>query len=62
MEKNLKLSWEGIRMKLITFRSPNHKVIGNSFENGLRSFNTSRQAWWWIIPEGLRGRAHINLL
>ena len=50
-------------MNLLTFRNPNHIIIGDACEHGLGAFHVqSGRAYSWIIPEELRGRAHINLL
>ena len=61
--KFLKIANEGISMNLLTFRNPNHIIIGDACEHGLGAFYVqSGGAYSWIIPEELRGRAHINLL
>ena len=53
----------GISMNLLTFREPTHIIIGDSCEHGLGAFHLeSGIGWKWIIPEALRGRAHINVL
>jgi hypothetical protein len=52
----------GINMNLITFRVPNKIYICDASEHGLGGFATHGRAWSYIIPENLRGRAHINLL
>ena len=52
----------GINMNLMTFRRPNHVYINDASEHGLGGFSTSGRGWSWVIPEKLRGRAHINLL
>ena len=49
-------------MNLLTFRSPNIVHIGDASEHGLGSFASHGRAWRFIIPNELRGRAHINLL
>ena len=49
-------------MNLLTFRSPNIVHIGDASEHGLGSFASHGRAWRFVIPEKLRGRAHINLL
>ena len=53
---------QGVSMNLLTFRSPNIVHIGDASEHGLGSFASHGRAWRFIIPEKLRGRAHINLL
>ena len=53
---------QGISMNLLTFRSPNIVHIGDASEHGLESFASHGRAWRFIIPEELRGQAHINLL
>ena len=53
----------GISMNLLTFRKPTHLIIGDACEHGLGAFNVeSGIGYRFIIPEELRGRAHINLL
>ena len=61
--KFLKIANEGISINLLTFRDPNHIIIGDACEHGLGAFHIqSGRAYTWIIPEELKGRAHINLL
>ncbi len=61
--KCLKMARNGISMNLLTFRKPNHLIIGDACEHGLGAFNVeSGIGYRFIIPEKLRGRAHINLL
>ena len=52
----------GINMNLITFRSPDIIHIGDASEHGMGAFASHGRAWRYLIPENLRGRAHINLL
>lgn len=53
----------GISMNLLTFRKPTRTYISDAAEHGISGFNTtSGKAWSYVIPENLRGRAHINLL
>ena len=49
-------------MNLITFRSPDIIHIGDASEHGMWAFASHGRAWRYLIPENLRGRAHINLL
>ena len=50
-------------MNLLTFRRPNHLIIGDACEHGLGAFHVeSGIGFRYIIPPELRGRAHINLL
>ena len=61
--KCLKMARDGISMNLLTFRRPDHLIIGDACEHGLGAFNVeSGIGYRYIIPEELRGRAHINLL
>ena len=54
---------QGISMNILTFRKPTHVIIGDACEHGLGAANLeSGVGWRFIIPENLRGRAHINLL
>jgi hypothetical protein len=52
----------GVSMNSIVFRAPNKIYINDASEHGLGGFATHGRAWRWIIPQKLRGRAHINLL
>ena len=61
-KKIIQIASEGISMNLLTFRSPDHVIIGDACEHGLGAFNTKGRGWRWIIPPDLRSRAHINLL
>ena len=59
----LEKAQKGISMNLLTYRKPNHIIIGDACEHGLGAFNLeSGVGWRWVIPEYLRGRAHINVL
>jgi hypothetical protein len=58
----LKAANTGISMNLMTFRRPDKTYINDASEHGLGGFATHGRAWRWVIPEKLRGRAHINLL
>ena len=50
-------------MNILTFRECDHVIIGDASEHGLGAFHLkSGRGWIWVIPENLRGRAHINLL
>ena len=60
--KFLKDAHEGISMNLLTFRQPSRCHRTDSCELGLGGFSSVGKAWRWIIPIGLRGRAHIGLL
>lgn len=60
--KFIRIAGEGISMNLLTFRKPNNIIIGDACEHGLGAFNTKGRGFSWMIPEHLRGRAHINLL
>ena len=54
---------EGISMNRLTFRRPDHFILGDACEHGLGAFHeASGRAFAWIIPPKLQGRAHINLL
>ena len=53
---------QGISMNLLTFREPTIVHIGDASEHGLGAFASHGRAWRYLIPEHLRGRAHINLL
>jgi hypothetical protein len=61
-KKIIQIASEGISMNLLTFRSPDQVIIGDTCEHGLGAFNTKGRGWRWIIPPDLRSRAHINLL
>jgi hypothetical protein len=61
-QKFLEKARKGINMNLMTFREPNKIYINDASEHGLGGFATHGRAWAYIIPEKLRGRAHINLL
>jgi hypothetical protein len=53
----------GVNMNLLTFREPTHIIIGDACEHGMGAFHVeSGIGWKYIIPENLRGRAHINVL
>ena len=59
----LKKAHNGISMNNIVFREPNRIYIGDASEHGLGGMCTRNgKAWRFLIPEKLRGRAHINLL
>ena len=59
----LKRAHEGVNMNLLTFREPTRIYIGDASEHGLGGMTTnSGKAWRYLIPQKLRGRAHINLL
>ena len=50
-------------MNLLTYRMPNHIIMGDACEHGLGAFHVeSGRAWTYAIPDYLQGRAHINLL
>jgi hypothetical protein len=53
---------EGVNVNLMTFRKPTKIYINDASEHGLGVFATHGRVWAYIIPEKLRGRAHINLL
>ena len=53
---------EGISMNLLSFRKPDLFHIGDASEHGMGGFDSSGRAWRYLIPQHLRGRAHINLL
>ena len=53
---------EGINMNLIVFRRPSIIHIGDASEHGMGAFASHGRAWRYLIPDHLRGRAHINLL
>ena len=61
-EKFLIRARAGVNLNLITFRKPNLIYINDACEHGIGGFATHGRAWSWVIPEALRGRAHINLL
>ena len=52
----------GVNMNLISFRVPNKIYINDACEHGLGGYSKDGKAWSWVIPEHLRGRAHINFL
>ena len=59
----LRKAQKGINMNLLTFRKPTHIIVGDACEHGLGAFHIeSGVGWRWVIPEHLRGRAHINVL
>ena len=58
----IKHAHQGISMNLLVFRAPSLIFVGDASEHGLGGFDTSGRAWRYLIPEHLRGRAHINLL
>ena len=49
-------------MNLLTFREPTNVHICDASEYGLGGFADHGRAWSYIIPNELRGRAHINIL
>ena len=52
-----------ISMNLLTYRIPNHTILGDACEHGLGAFQVeSGRAWAHAIPDYLQGRAHISLL
>jgi hypothetical protein len=53
---------KGIDMNLIVFRKPTVVHVGDASEHGMGAFASHGRAWNYLIPEELRGRAHINLL
>ena len=53
---------KGINMNLIVFRKPSIIHIGDASEHGMGAFASHGRAWRYLIPNELRGRAHINLL
>ena len=57
--KFLRDAFEGISMNLLTFRQPTKCYRTDSCELGLGGFSSAGKGWRWIIPEWLRGRAHI---
>lgn len=61
-KKFLKKANEGVDMNLLSFRSPDIIHIGDASEIGMGSFASHGRAWRYLIPEHLRGRAHINIL
>ena len=62
-KKFIEKAYSGVNMNLMTFRVPTKIYINDASEHGLGGFAThSGKAWNWVIPEKLRGRAHINLL
>jgi len=52
----------GVSMNLLTFREPTNVHICDASEYGLGGFADHGRAWSYIIPNELRGRAHINIL
>ena len=61
-KKFLKASFKGVNMNLMTFRSPDKFYITDASEHGIGGFSSEGRGWSLLIPENLRGRAHINLL
>ena len=53
---------KGVSMNSVVFRKPDIVHIGDASEHGLGAFASHGRAWRFVIPENLRGRAHINLL
>ena len=52
-----------ISMNLLTYRIPNHTILGDACEHGLGAFQVeSGRAWAHAIPDYLQGRAHIIFL
>jgi hypothetical protein len=61
--KFLARAHKGVSMNNIVFRQPTRIYIGDASEHGLGGMCLqSGQAWRFLIPPELRGRAHINLL
>ena len=59
----LKQAEVGISMNLLTYRMPNHIIMGDACEHGLGAFHVeSGRGFTYAIPDYLQGRAHINLL
>ena len=58
----LKKANEGISLNLLTFREPTTTYVGDASEYGLGGYSSKGKAWSFVIPQKLRGRAHINLL
>ena len=60
--KFLKKAHQGVSMNNIV-RKPNRIYIGDASEHGLGGMCVQNgKAWRFLIPEHLRGRAHINIL
>ena len=53
---------KGINMNLIVLRKPSIIHIGDASEHGMGAYASHGRAWRYLIPNELRGRAHINLL
>ena len=61
--KFLQLAKSGVSVNLLAFRKPDHTIVGDACEHGLGAFHLeSGRAFRFIIPDHLRGRAHINSL
>ena len=61
-QKFIDKAYRGISMNLVVFRKPDVIYIGDASEHGLGAYASHGEAWRYLIPENLRGRAHINLL
>ena len=61
-QKFIDKAYRGISMKLVVFRKPDVIFIGDASKHGLGAYASHGEAWRYLIPENLRGRAHINLL
>ena len=62
MKENYIIASERISINLLTFRSPNHIIIGHLCEHVPGEVNKPGQVWWQIILKELRLRYHIKLL
>ena len=60
--KFIKRAHEGVNMNTLTFRTPTKVYINDASEHGLGGFADHGRSWSYVLPEKLRGRAHINLL
>ena len=49
-------------MSLIVVRKPPIIHIGDASKHGMGAFTSHGRAWYYLIPNELWGRAHINLL
>ena len=61
-KKFLKIAHVGVSLNLLTFRKPDKIYICDAAEYGLGGFASHGRAWTYIIPDEVKGRAHINIL
>lgn len=58
----LRKAANGVSLNTIVFRDPDVTWINDACEHGLGAYADHGRAWTYLLPEELRGRAHINTL